>query len=365
MSKLAIPSSRKSIVPSEQRYIGDYASGRSNNFDFLRLLAAALVIFSHAYAVANDRGASEPLIVYTHGKMAFGTLAVDLFFIMSGFLITASFVRSKSHAIFWKARILRIFPGLVAAVIFTAFVLGPIVTSLPVRDYLLGSGPYRYLGTVSLWWQPSLPGVFEKNPLPAVNGSLWTLVPELWCYLTVAAMGSVRLLRKWVIGIVCVAILTSSWFAPHAYEHVRGPWQTYLYFLRMFSFGVLFYLFRDRIPLDGRYAAVAAVGLVVSNYVGLLDVAFTPLCAYLVFYLAYSPRLKLNDFARRGDFSYGTYIYAFPVQQAVTHFFGGRMEPWLNFAISLPIVMVLAFASWHIVESRCIRLKNVRIFGII
>lgn len=348
-----------------KRYIGDYSEGRENNFDFLRFIAAALVIFSHSYPVSGNFGDRNPLLVLTHGKLAFGTLAVDIFFIMSGFLISASFLRSKSVANYWRARVLRIYPGLIAAVVVTIVVIGPAVTTLPLKDYFRDRHSFGYLTTVSLVFSTQLPGVFERNILHGVNGSLWTLLPELWCYATVCLLGVARLLQKRFAALICIAMIVASAVTPHSFDHVKGSGQTFLYFFRMFSMGMLFYLFRDRIRLDGPLALLALIGLIIANQFRMLDIAFTPLCSYLVFFLAFHPKIRLHNFARRGDMSFGIYIYAFPIQQCVVHFFGGRMVPFVNFAISLPITIVFAYASWHLVEKRCLKLKNRRLFGIL
>lgn len=350
---------------TNKHYIGDYSEGRENNFDFLRVAAAALVIFSHSYPISGDYGAKNPLLVFTHGKMAFGTLAVDVFFIMSGFLVTSSYLRSKSLASYWRARILRIYPGLIAAIIVTAFLIGPIATTLPLGRYFTDWHTYGYLLSVSLISSTLLPGVFENNILPGMNGSLWTLLPELWCYWAVCLLGLAHLLKKHIILLVCLAIIVASTLTPHTFDHVKGLAQTFLYFFRMFSMGALFYMFRDRIRLDWRYAALAFIGLIISNHLRILNVTFTLLGSYLVFFLAFCPAIKLHGFARRGDLSYGIYIYAFPIQQCVTHFFGGRMTPFVNFIISLPITVGFAYASWHLVEKRFLKLKNKRLFGIL
>lgn len=188
--------------------IGDLAEGRENNYDFLRFVAASMVILSHAYVLSGSYGHLEPLTLLTHRQFSLGSLAVKVFFVMSGFLVTASFVRSGSVVKFARARFLRIFPGLAWAVIVTAFVFGPLGTSLPLGAYYTNPHTYLFLETMTLRGHSDLPGVFDSNPLSGVvNGSLWTLTPEVWCCIVVAAMGLGRLLRKWSIAVLFVSLL--------------------------------------------------------------------------------------------------------------------------------------------------------------
>lgn len=160
-------------------YVGDRIKGHMNNFDFLRFFAAAMVIYCHSFALGTGRFDKEPMFVYSCGQFHFGTLAVVIFFIMSGFLVTMSFDRSISAGSFFYNRVLRIFPGLVFVVIVTAFLLGPFVSSLPLHEYFTNSHTYSYLMTITLRGHSAhdfLPGVLSRNILPnTVNGSLWTL----------------------------------------------------------------------------------------------------------------------------------------------------------------------------------------------
>ena len=161
---------------------------RKNNLDIIRFLAATLVVFSHAYPLTTGNNATEPFAVCSNGQMTFGELAVSIFFIISGFLITQSYDRSKNPIYYFKARVLRIFPGLIFCVLLTVFFLGPIFTELNVKDYFKDPKTYDYLKTITLYWiQYDLPGVFQTNVWPgAVNGSLWTLWYEFFFYIVVA-----------------------------------------------------------------------------------------------------------------------------------------------------------------------------------
>ena len=164
------------------------APRHDNNADFVRFIAAAAVVVSHAYPLAA-RNADEPLVRLSGGQTTLGTLAVTTFFALSGYLITQSWLRRRDLGAFAAARALRILPGLAVVVALTVFVYGPLLTTLPVLRYFVKYETVRYLGAVALWHMPfTLPGVLEDVPFTARgNGSLWTLWYEVVCYAAIAA----------------------------------------------------------------------------------------------------------------------------------------------------------------------------------
>ena len=169
--------------------LSDYAVGRDNNFNLIRLLAALSVIFSHSIAVLGLPGNCE--VFFDRLGLSAGEMAVDVFFVASGFLVTGSLVNRGSLIAFLWARTLRIYPALWVMLALTVFVLAPALTTLPVADYLRAPGTYEYFwkcATLIGGVRYSLPGVFETMPLKGeFNGSLWTLPIELRMYLYLAA----------------------------------------------------------------------------------------------------------------------------------------------------------------------------------
>lgn len=330
--------------------LGDLCQGRANNFDFLRFMAALFVILSHSTPLTGLK-IPEPLTNETTGQMSFGRLGVIIFFFLSGFLITGSFMNSRSLVGYLKARALRIFPGLFTVLLLSIVVLGPLVTNLPLGEYFGSRRTWDYLlSNMTLYnIQYDLPGVFTNNAYPgAVNGSLWTLPLEVFYYLVVAALGITGLL-KWrpvVILLILVALNT-------------GGGGFYRDMFPFFGAGMVFYLYRNQIPYSGRLALLSAACLVVAARVGGLNDAMLLFGAYLVFWVAFNRRLPLSRFARFGDFSYGLYIYAFPVQQTISYLYGGPMDRWLHFALAVPATVVCAALSWHLVEKHFLKLKKV------
>jgi peptidoglycan/LPS O-acetylase OafA/YrhL len=344
--------------------LGELASGRENNLDLIRFAAASLVVLAHAYPTAYGSDQWEPLYRVT-GTTTSGRLAVMIFFVISGFLITASFERSRDAGDFVLARVLRIFPALLVVCVLTALVYGPLLTTLDLGSYLRSSRVYASIVWTAIWpmHDLGLPGVLESGvPYPrTVNASLWTIPYELVCYLLVLVLGLARRLRPWFV----VLLLVASWY-PHVYgvdgdvtPFHFGPQVTDLF--RYFAAGMLLYLWRDRIPMSGRAAALC-LGLLVLAAVEHAPLgfneAFAVLGPYLVLYAGYTRKLRFPHFARYGDFSYGIYIFAFPIQQACAKAIGPGVRAWQIAVFSYPLIVLCAIASWHLVEARSLALRR-------
>lgn len=343
----------------------DIANSRNaNNFDFLRVFAALLVVYSHSFPLGL--GISDPLGTFT-GWISYGQLAVWIFFIISGFLITKSFVQSKSMMSYFTKRILRIHPGLLVSLLFGIFIIGPIVTNLPLCLYFTNISTYEYIESLSLLLMKyELPGVFENNHFPfSVNGSIWTLQFEFLMYIFVAILGCLNLFKKRIYIIVIYFLVLFL----YAYLFVFYPSSLSDFYLRnllqlfiTFSAGMLCYLYTDKI----RYNAKFFLLFIILFFIPIIfprmyfsSLFFIPLFClpYITFYLAFLPIKKLNDFGKNGDFSYGIYIYAFPIQQTIAHFYP-KASAMSMFLLSIILVLPLAWFSWHFVESKALKLKN-------
>src|SRR5690348_13982936 len=340
-------------------------TGRQNNFDALRLFAAIAVIFSHSFLIAEGTQNREWLILLTGNQCILGLTGVFIFFAISGFLVTQSFEQTANPLHYLAKRALRIFPGLFVATLLSAFVLGPLVTTLPLGAYFQRPGPYEYVLGNTLLDQTvhELPGVsFVANPVGLeINGSLWTLRLEFVMYLTVLALGVLRLLTVrvavllLVFGVVCLRfemlypLEKWGWF----FELLSG-WG---WLVGFFAAGIILYKLRDTRILDSRIAVLALAGLVLSIPLHQFITFFPVFGCYLALWLALNPRLPVIPAARFGDLSYGLYIYGWPVEQAVMWLYGGHAAWWQVFLCALPGAAILAFLSWHLVEHPMLRLK--------
>jgi peptidoglycan/LPS O-acetylase OafA/YrhL len=337
---------------------------RRNNFDALRLIAAISVIFSHAFLIAEGTQNNEPLILLTGNQLILGLSGVFVFFAISGFLVTQSFEQTPNPLHFLAKRALRIFPGLFVATLISAFVLGPIVTDLPLADYLGRVEPYQYVVGNTLLDQTvrELPGVsFADNKIGLeINGSLWTLRSEFLMYLMVLALGVLGLLTSRTalvlvaFGMACLLNMLDEFEKWGLFFQALSSWG---WLVGFFAAGMALYKLRDTRIFDGRIAVLALAGLVLSVPLRQFILLFPIFGCYLAIWLALNPHLPVIPAARFGDLSYGLYIYGWPVEQTVMWLSGGRAAWWLVFLIALPATSVIAFLSWHLVERPMLRLK--------
>lgn len=346
--------------------LSQYTNSHDNNFNLIRFVAASMVLFGHCYPLSGTRG--EPLEQF---GISLGHLAVDIFFITSGFLVTRSLLLRQDLVSFAMARVWRIFPALIVAVLFCVFVVGWYFTTLPTQAYLTHSAIYTYLfNNTTLILQPiafTLPHVFDTNPYPhSVNGSLWTLPWEINMYILLAMLGSLVFIKpsffslrgfKWVIvGIVVISFPT--YIINHFTRLSNIPFFTAgVHFLTVFFIGSMLFLFQDRIYLSKRLVGICLLLIFYSaNSESLFFLIYNLSLGYMVVYLAYVPRGFIRNFNKLGDYSYGVYIYAFPIQQSVA-----ALIPNVNvatmFIYSFSITLIFAICSWHFVEKPALKLK--------
>jgi len=346
--------------------LSELMKGRNNNFDFLRFFAASLVVFCHSF-MFSPPGSLEPLSYISNGSTNFGKLAVSMFFVISGFLITQSYENTISNRAFLLKRCLRILPGLAVATLFCMLVVGPIFSSYEISTYFSEFRTYTFLSNIFLRMQRDLPGVFNDNPLPGnVNGSLWTLWYEFVCYLGVLGLGLAgQLRRKSIILILCAFFfITINWanvpvmWRVNEYLSMLRWQEEYIELIPYFASGSLLYLLRDKIPISPVLAIVAFLILLFTLRTSIYNQIFTIAGSYLIIYFAYSSSLQLGHFTKRGDYSYGIYIYAFPVQQIISQILELNNSWMINFAVSYPIILLCAVFSWHWVESPALAMKR-------
>ncbi len=364
--------------------IGERLGSRENNFDFIRLLAAFAVIVGHSWPLRDGHVENEPMRRLS-GYCTLGEVAIATFFIISGMLVARSYLSDPSPRRYLFKRFVRIFPGLIACVAFCVLVIGPIFTHLPLREYFFNRLTLRFTRNALLI--PNyfgLPGVFSQYPVTdlrsAVNGSLWSLPIEFLMYLIVLLLGATRLLRRqWCLVIVASAMLF-EWLVIERISFATADWQMshagivafvdkYRIWLEntpqlgfLFFGGTLMLLYKDSIVLDWRLFTacllVVAASLHTSHGFFLLSVCMP----YLVMYLAFAkvPILTpiLQSVTKRGDFSYGVYLYGYPVQQMLLRTLGDRLPFPIFIGLSCLGALILAYFSWHLVEKPFMKLKK-------
>jgi len=336
-------------------------SSQANNFDVIRFVAATLVIFSHAYAVSGYPN-NEPLSGAT-GFIGFGSLAVEVFFLVSGYLITRSLMHRNNLIDFTEARVLRIFPALIVCCAVSALFLGPLITTLPINEYLGHRQTWDYFlkssSLINVQW--FLPGVFESNILKGVvNGSLWTLPVEFKMYGVMLGLGFLSLAMKRyrvilltiVIGGYLIYFFTTQ-SGPLADHHSADPKPLIAFFL----VGAIVYLNREYVFLSTTVALMLWVALLLLRGTQVAVPLYYVAIAYSLLAIAFDTTFQIHRFAKYGDFSYGLYLYGFPVKQAII-FFAGAMIPGTLFMIAFPVTLLLAWLSWRYVEAPLLRKKG-------
>ncbi len=336
--------------------------GRDNNFDLLRFIAATLVIFSHSFLVTGTYYTgpwSKPM-----NYLDLGGFGVKLFFGVSGYLITKSVFKQPTLNSFVWARFLRIFPGLFGAAIFCAFIIGPICTVLPLHQYFASGSVYEFairLATLHNF-SNNLPGTFAGG---SVNSPIWTLPAELLMYLLVLLFGAAMLAYKKQFKILWAAIpviiVAAVFFIgipyPVWYLHYVSSWGM------LFVLGGGAYLLRDKIVLNVYIWLTILVVYFILSYLKLPRVIYL-YDAFLVYgalLFAYHPKIHVKSFHKLGDYSYGLYIYAFPIQQLVAFKFHA-LGPLTNFFVSYVLALAVAIPSWYFLEKPMLKLKNLRLF---
>jgi len=331
---------------------------KSNNLDALRLIAAGLVFYGHSFVFL---GLPVPLFL---SWLPLGSLGVFMFFIISGYLISESWSRDPDLFRFFVRRSLRIFPGLAVCILLSVFVLGPIFTTWPLHDYFQNQYTWGYMQNVALYISYYLPGVFETNRLAnAVNGSLWSLPIEFLMYITVSFIGVMRG-NRWVFAALFVVSALTSYFWAQRESQMLVVYASDV--RQVFLCGTYFWAGAVFSKFDlPRYFSVSTslmacvVLLCLEPYPAFLAVAswgILPL-AILSFGLSYSPMLA--GLTRTGDYSYGIYIYAFPVQQAIASAY--PKLGLLSYVVSCgAIILIFAIMSYHFVERHALKIKPSR-----
>ncbi len=349
---------------SPSRSLLEAGKGRANNFDALRVTLALMVIFSHSYPLLLGSNDQEPVFRATGGQRTAGEIAVNGFFLISGFLIALSWQRSRGLLDYLRRRALRIYPGFLVAVAFCSLAVGPLLTP--------DLGAYWKQFDVSQFFIHAFNLDGALTPGLTTNGSLWSIRYEFFCYLAIAGMGLIGMFR-WRPTVALAALACSAIYARQLFFNYQMPgsrlswlWCYPGFWPRLaacFLAGSSFYLYSDRVVLSTRWAIAAAAGMAVAAALPSTH-AFSLLIpwlgGYLLFYLAFFPAGPVRDIARRGDLTYGLYLYAFPVQVLLVHWFGPHLSPIGLFFGATAVTAVLAALSWHLVERPCLRLKSPR-----
>jgi peptidoglycan/LPS O-acetylase OafA/YrhL len=326
-------------------------SGRQNNFNLLRLILALLVILGHSPELV-DGSRDRELLTYVFGTLSFGELAVDGFFLLSGYLIMQSWDHQPQPWQFLKKRILRIYPGYVIAGLICALVVGPLAAD-PARYFADLQVP-ALLSSLALLQIPEVPAVFDGQPHPSINGAMWTISREFACYLFVLIAGLSGALQRRYFW----AALTATVFAALLALKLA---KLSVFDLRLASFflsGGCYYLYRDKLRLQGVVAAAITALLVVCMYSWRgAELALASIGGYALLYVAAKRSALLSRFNRLPDVSYGVYLYAWPIQKLLLWYFPG-MSPWSLSVFAAFGAVLAGVLSWYLIEKPALKFKG-------
>ena len=329
------------------------AHWRPAGFDYLRIFLAFCVVFTHIFGITLDGDVA---------KSVFGGLArpleafiLPMFFSLSGFLVAGSLVRSETLVSFFGLRVLRLLPALAVEIMLSAFVIGPLFTQLPLREYFTQRGFYTYFLNLVGRIHYELPGVFTTNTYPnIVNQQLWTIPWELDCYILLglaSVLGLIKLPRIFLAGVVAVHFL---FLALHGADFEGGSSVQGYALVLSFLAGVAIFLFKDRLPWSPTLGAISAIAIYLLLLVPYGDNFVSAPAAYFTVFLGVTnpsrARLLLS-----GDYSYGLYLYGFPIQQAFA-----SIWPGLNISALVAVFVAMLFAcfSWWCVELPTLKLRS-------
>lgn len=345
--------------------LSDCIQGRDNNFNLIRIVAAFAVLIYHSFALARGPHVHQPFEVC---GVNMGMAAVDVFFVISGFLVTASLLTRQNIVDFAWARILRIYPALLVMLFLTIFVLGMFFTPLPAKEYLAHWMTHRYIAkcaTLFMGIDKYLPGVFSENPFGAVvNGSLWTMPYEINLYAVLAMIWLVLRVKKTSRARrFRLLIVTGCLSAGLVVLIQRMFWRSVdpgAMFAFMFLSGASYFVLKERLAVSRELFWLLLLTLISSSMISaqMFFVVYLVAVPYLLFCLAVMPAGAIRSYNQLGDYSYGVYIYAFPVQQSVAALIPG-ISTLLLVAISAFVTLILAMLSWHFVERHALALKSV------
>ena len=332
-----------------------------NNFDFIRFLFAFIVVLFH---IVDLSGSSELHFLKPYFDFY---LSVTGFFVISGFLVTASYVKSQNIRQYFIKRARRLLPAYIFVILFCCVFLS-FAGSLPLTDYFSNPAIFKYL-TANLFFlnflQPCLPGLFLNNLLCSVNGALWTIKIEVSFYLLLPLLiiFANRMRKKYLL-FIAVYLFALLYQIIINYFSVIMPAQSHLLmsfkhqlpgFMTYFVSGIALYYYIDQFNQRKHLWVLIALPIFITEYYLYLEILRPIALGVIVLYVATGFKF-LNNFGRYGDFSYGIYIYHFPLVQLVVSLnWFNTYNPWLVSIAIIFTVLLLSVLSWHLLERKFLK----------
>lgn len=324
-----------------------FESTRSNNLNLVKFIAALFVIISHAYPLCKGAEYNDILSDLSRNSIAFGSLAVAIFFMSSGFFVTKSLLKSKDSKKYLHNRFIRIFPPLWFTLIVCILVCGLFFSTYSLDKYFLSIDFFKYCLNFILIPVHNLPGVFMNNIYPGViNGPLWTLPIEFVCYLVLLLAYKLNLVNKKSYKYVALLVIVAFVGINLIPLSIKG----YIQPCFLFFWGSFYWVYRDKITMKNTYFLFSLVAFVILIGLGYGQVASFLFVPYLTLYIAFCLPQCNNRLASLGNLSYDIYLCGWPIQQMVISLFGGSMLVGMNILISIPLSILVGYITYNLVE---------------
>ena len=354
--------------------LNDIYDRKNNSFDDMRFVLASLVLFVHSYALLyGESGAKDFFVKMTNYQLGLSTIAVYGFFILSGFFMIQSLESNSSFLKYTKNRVLRIIPAFWMSLGLFSFLIIPMIShQIDIFSFNKGSSLEFFIkaGTFHIFgYAWNITGAFPNNPMmDAINGSMWTLKHEIALYFILPLIVWLTYAKRNLLLIVfsvffLLALLNITtgfnlFTIPccRAWVFASNEYPFFIVFASYFFAGVIFYKFKDYILISKRFFLLFVFLFILSMFLGNMKIITLISLPYIILYFGSVYRKKI--FSIKGDYSYGMYIYAFPIQQILVHFYKNDINAIQLFMMSFIITLFVSILSWHFFEKKILKMKN-------
>jgi len=336
--------------------VSDVLKRENNNLDLVRIILATMVVWSHAFQMNFGGFEQEPMFKFLKVSSP-GTLAVSAFFFVSGLLVTNSLIKKKSISKFYISRFFRLFPALAILLLITVFVIGPIISTLPITEYFSNPQTWKYLfNNLYLNVNYQIPGCFQNNIWPVdVNSSLWSLPFEVGCYIFLLAVFTIISGHKKIANIVLISIIFIS-IIPNQMLLIFFE-RSYILGLQpiaCFAFGAFLAINQDDIKVDFKMMlGFTLLLLIFWRFTTIIQILFP--FAISILLLLFSTDKFVLKLKPKYDISYGLYIWNALIIQLIVYYFG-NMNVYILFLIAFIITSIVSLGSFILIEKGSINM---------
>jgi peptidoglycan/LPS O-acetylase OafA/YrhL len=323
-----------------------------NCFDFLRFFFAFDILLAHLWEL------SESNRLFFLSTISNSSIAVKGFFVISGFLVAKSYSNRTSLKEYFIKRVKRILPAYVFVILFTTLFLS-VSSNYGLYSYFTSISTYQYVAWNLVFLNfihPCLPGIFDDNLMCAVNGALWTLKIEEGFYIILPfVFYLITKFKKPFLVLLLLYILSVLYFYGIQFYFNKPLFAKQLPgYLSYFVVGIFLFLnFSDLLKHKLKIAIISITILLVSNYFSSNSNIFYPAALGSVVIIAAYSLPFFNNFGKYGDFTYGLYIFHFPIIQLFRHYnLFEKHDPYFIGVVVVLLSFLLAIFSWFVIEKR-------------